>query len=266
MDKKSGTSKASAVKPVKNIRRKTRQTYSAEEKIRIVLAGLRGEESIAAPPRGDFREPVLQLVEGIPGSGQALTVGRRGASGDIARGEGFSFRDRGPEGMRRRPYPRKPIAQKKHGRGWGVRGMRYPATEKLEIIHTVEASPLSTKQTLDMLGVPRPTFYRWYDRYVEVGFDALTEISSWPKSVWNRIPQARRDELIEFALEHEALTTRESAVKYTDEKRYFISESSAYRFLKEADLITAPDCVVIKAADEFTDKTINHANEPEPND
>ena len=48
MNKKSGSSKAAADKLVKNIRRKTRQTYSAEEKIRIVLAGLRGEESIAA--------------------------------------------------------------------------------------------------------------------------------------------------------------------------------------------------------------------------
>ena len=48
MNKKPGTSKASADKLVKNIRRKTRQTYSAEEKIRIVLAGLRGEESISA--------------------------------------------------------------------------------------------------------------------------------------------------------------------------------------------------------------------------
>ena len=69
------------------------------------------------------------------------------------------------------------------------------------------------------------------------------------------IPDDRHDDLIEFALEYEALTTRELAVKYTDEKRYFISESSAYRILKEADLITAPDYVVIKAADEFTDKT-----------
>ena len=42
MNKKPGTSKASAYKLVKNIRRKTRQTYSAEEKIRIVLVGLRG--------------------------------------------------------------------------------------------------------------------------------------------------------------------------------------------------------------------------------
>ena len=48
MNRKSGTSKASADRLVKTIRRKTRQTYSAEEKIRIVLAGLRGEESISA--------------------------------------------------------------------------------------------------------------------------------------------------------------------------------------------------------------------------
>jgi len=133
--------------------------------------------------------------------------------------------------------------------------MRYPASEKLEIIRTVEGSHLPTKKTLDMLGIPRTTFYRWYDRYAEGGLDALADHSPRPGSVWNRIPQDRRDDLIEFALEHEALTTRELAIKYTDEKRYFVSESSAYRILKEADLITAPEYVVIKAADEFKDKT-----------
>jgi transposase-like protein len=48
MNKKSGTSKDAADKLVRGIKRKTRKQYSAEEKIRIVLAGLRGEESIAA--------------------------------------------------------------------------------------------------------------------------------------------------------------------------------------------------------------------------
>ncbi|MCX7565560.1 hypothetical protein OS189_04295 [Sulfitobacter sp. F26169L] len=43
-NKKPGTSEDAADKLVKNIRRKTRQTYSAEEKIRIVLAGVRGKE------------------------------------------------------------------------------------------------------------------------------------------------------------------------------------------------------------------------------
>ena len=39
--------------------------------------------------------------------------------------------------------------------------MRYPASEKLEIIRIVEQSHLPIKQTLDKLGIPRTTFYRW---------------------------------------------------------------------------------------------------------
>ncbi len=114
---------------------------------------------------------------------------------------------------------------------------------------------LPTKMTRDILGVPRTTLYRWCDRYVDGGLDAPADRSPRPKSVWNRIPQARRDGLIEFAQEHEALTARDLAVKCTDENLYFIFESLACRILKAADLITAPDYVVIKAADEFTDKT-----------
>ena len=44
--------------------------------------------------------------------------------------------------------------------------MRYPASEKLEIIRTVEQSHLSAKRTLAQLGVPRRTFYRCYDLYL----------------------------------------------------------------------------------------------------
>lgn len=41
--------------------------------------------------------------------------------------------------------------------------MRYPASEKVEIIRLVEQSHLPVKQTLDKLSIPRSTFYRWYD-------------------------------------------------------------------------------------------------------
>lgn len=94
-----------------------------------------------------------------------------------------------------------------------------------------------------------------YDLYLEGGLDGLADRSPCPGLVWNRIPEATRNDVIECALEHEALTPRELAVKYTDEKRYFISESSVYRILKAADLITAPSHVTIKAASEFHDKT-----------
>jgi putative transposase len=133
--------------------------------------------------------------------------------------------------------------------------MRYPASEKLEIIRTVEASHLPTRQTLKMLGIPSSTYYDWYARWSDGGIDALTDRSPRPRSVWNRIPEQVRKDVVDFALEHEDLTPRELAVKYTDEKRYFVSESSVYRILSAEDLIAAPAHVVIKAADEFRDKT-----------
>ena len=43
--------------------------------------------------------------------------------------------------------------------------MRYSASEKLEIIRLVEGSHLSVRRTLDTLGIPSTTFYRWYDWY-----------------------------------------------------------------------------------------------------
>ena len=47
--------------------------------------------------------------------------------------------------------------------------MRYPASEKLEIIRLVEQSHLPVKKTLAQLGIPKTTFYRWYDRYQAFG-------------------------------------------------------------------------------------------------
>ena len=99
--------------------------------------------------------------------------------------------------------------------------MRYPASEKLEIIRTVEQSHLSAKRTLDQLGIPRRTFYRWYDRYLEGGPEALEDRPSAPSRVWNRIGEAIQDQIIEMALEADAtdISPRELAVRLTDEKR-----------------------------------------------
>ena len=47
--------------------------------------------------------------------------------------------------------------------------MRYAASEKLEIVRLVEGSHLSARLTLAKLGIPRTTFYRWYDRYLRRG-------------------------------------------------------------------------------------------------
>lgn len=133
--------------------------------------------------------------------------------------------------------------------------MRYPASEKLEIIRLVEQSHLPTKQTIERLGIPRTTFYRWYDRYLTGGAEALEDRSPKPLRVWNRIPEDVRQRIVYMALDEPELSPRELAVRFTDTQRYFVSEASVYRLLKAHDLITSPAFVVIKAADEFRDKT-----------
>src|ERR1700682_2179394 len=66
--------------------------------------------------------------------------------------------------------------------------MSYTASEKAEIIQLVEQSHLPAKRTLDKLGIPRATFYRWYDRHREGGPEALGDRRSRSDRVWNRIP------------------------------------------------------------------------------
>jgi len=133
--------------------------------------------------------------------------------------------------------------------------MRYPASEKLEIIRLVEGSHQSVKRTLEQIGVSRPTFYRWYGLYRRFGEAGLEDKRSGTNRVWNRIPDEVRQQVVDLALDQPELSPRELAVTFTDTKGYFVSEASVYRILKSRDLITSPAFIVVKAADEFRDKT-----------
>lgn len=94
-----------------------------------------------------------------------------------------------------------------------------------------------------------------YDRYLTRGEAGLKDRSPKPKHVWNRIPDDIRDRIVKLALEIPELSPRELAVRFSDTERYFVSEASVYRILKAHDLITSPAFIVIKAANEFKDKT-----------
>ena len=134
-----------AEKLVRDIRRATRKHHSAEDKIRIVLEGLRGEESIAALCR---REAIAESLY-YAWSKEFLEAGKRRLAGDTARAatsdEVKALRQEPrPEGGRRRAGTRAPPAQKKHDRGWGRPRMRYSAAEKLKIIQLVEQADLGS--------------------------------------------------------------------------------------------------------------------------
>jgi putative transposase len=133
--------------------------------------------------------------------------------------------------------------------------MRYSASEKAEIIRLVAQSALPVKRTLEKLGIPRATFYRWCDVYQSGGPETLDDRSPRPDRVWNRIPDDIRERIVQLALDEPTLSPRELAVRFTDTEKYFVSEASVYRLLKAHDLIASPAFIVMKAADEFKDKT-----------
>jgi hypothetical protein len=60
-----------------------------------------------------------------------------------------------------------------------------------------------------------------------------------------------RAALIDLALEKPDLSPRKLAVSYTDDRQYFVSESTVYRLLEAQDLITSPAYILMQTSDRF---------------
>jgi len=133
--------------------------------------------------------------------------------------------------------------------------MRCSQAEKYETIRLVEDSQLGVTRTLKQLGIARSTFYSWYDRYQENGYDGLKDHNSGPKKFWNRIPDIERENIRDISLKNTEMTPRELAWHITDTEGYYVSESSVYRILREYNLQPSPAYIVVKASDKFKNPT-----------
>jgi len=133
--------------------------------------------------------------------------------------------------------------------------IRKSPEEKREIIHLVEHSHLSVKQTLAELEVPRSTFYRWYRLYQEEGPEGLIDQKPNPRQFWNRIPKQVKAQVVDLALKHPEKSSRQIAWEFVDEMKYFISEASVYRILKGFDLIQSPAFEIVSAKKKFEQPT-----------
>lgn len=133
--------------------------------------------------------------------------------------------------------------------------MRFTQEEKYEIIRLVDGSDLSANRTLKELGIHKRTFYNWYKRYLDGGVDGLAPKAKGRQQTWNKIPSGQQAQVVKEALEHEDLSSRELAWHIIDNHKWYISESSVYRILKRAGLITSPAHIVMSAAEEFETKT-----------
>ena len=133
--------------------------------------------------------------------------------------------------------------------------MRYPASEKLEIIRLVEESRLAgaadagkdRHSARHLLPLVRSVPGRWAGSPGRPTSQAGSRLEPHSDDV--------RERIIKLALDEPALSPRELAVRFTDTEGYFVSEASVYRLLKAHDLIASPAFIVMKAADEFKDKT-----------
>ena len=120
-------------------------------------------------------------------------------------------------------------------------------------------------KTLRKLGINKPTFYNRYNAYLNDGYDGLSQRQITKKQFWNQIPESEKQLITKLALYHPQKAPREIACLYTDNYRKYVSESSVYRFLKVQRLIQAPAFELIKASDEFKDKSVR-ANQLWQND
>lgn len=134
--------------------------------------------------------------------------------------------------------------------------MRLTQTEKFEIIQLVERSDTSVAKTLQELGIHKSTFYNWYNLYLQNGYDGLATKPITQRQYWNQLPDEEKQLVIELALDHPQKSSREVACLFTDKYKRFVSESSVYRILKAKGLIQTPAFELIRASDEFKDKTV----------
>ncbi|CAO4139999.1 hypothetical protein LPLAFNJD_LOCUS579 [Methylorubrum aminovorans] len=138
----SGLVRKPAEAVIKDIRRAKRRQFSSEEKIRIVLEGLRGEDSIADLCR---REGIASSMY-YGWSNEFLDAGKKRLAGDTARAAtADEVKDLrlGASALKEVVADlvlENRLLKKKHERGWERRGMRYPAPEKLEVTRLVEQS------------------------------------------------------------------------------------------------------------------------------
>jgi putative transposase len=129
------------------------------------------------------------------------------------------------------------------------------ARQKREVIDLVRRSPLSKARTLEELGFPRSTYYRWQRRLRQQGEAGLVDRRPQPGTVWNRLTPQEEETILREALRQPELSCCELACWVTDYGGFSVSESTVYRLLKRHGLIHEVEVVGFPAGKEYAVKT-----------
>jgi putative transposase len=123
--------------------------------------------------------------------------------------------------------------------------------EKAALCALVRASPLSRRQVLAQLELPKSTYYRWLGRQA-AGF---ADRPSGPRLPWNRLRPEEEQAVLALARASPELSPRELAFKLTDTGAFSVSESTTYRLLRRHGLVKQAEVLGFQADKEFHHKT-----------
>jgi putative transposase len=123
------------------------------------------------------------------------------------------------------------------------------AGEKAAVLAQVEALAGHKRQTLAELGVPRSTYYRWWQ-----GQQVLDAGSGDRRRPWNRLTPEEGQKILVVAREAPELSSRQLAAWITDYAGFAVSESTACRILRREGLVKRQE-TELSAAKEYHTKT-----------
>ncbi len=126
------------------------------------------------------------------------------------------------------------------------------AAEKRGILALIANSGLPRRGALDNLGLPKSTYYRWLRRQAEGRLQDKKGGSSIP---WNKLKPEEEAKILARARALPELSSRQLALKLVDNERWYVSESTVFRILKQEGLIKPAEVVGSKTGKEYHRKT-----------
>ena len=127
--------------------------------------------------------------------------------------------------------------------------------QKWKVLHTVESSSLTVKESLIRLDVPSSTYYRWKANFDRQGIEGLRNRSPFKGKTWNEVLPHEQERVLAVADHYPDWFSREISLHISDNDDFTVSESSVYRILKRNGLIKALEKKTFPAGPEYRVKT-----------
>ncbi len=126
------------------------------------------------------------------------------------------------------------------------------AHERAGVLAVVAASPLSKRQTLAEIGIPRRTYYNWIRQEQR---SKSGDGKSKSRRPWNKLKVAEEELVIDQARALPDLSPRQLVLRLVDKYGCWISESTAYRILRREGLVKRAEVKGFAAGKEYLCKT-----------